>query len=961
MNNFRIPVSTYRLQFNHDFTFKQAVELVDYFNELGITDLYASPIMKAKAESNHGYDAIDPAKINPEIGSEEEFSRLSSLLKQKNMGFILDIVPNHMCISDSGNLWWLDLLENGPGSIFAPYFDIYWDHPNKELKNKVLLPILSLPIGKIIEQQNLKVFYANGSFSLDYAGRYLPLNPKSWPIILKPAIDFLLKKTDEENPDILELNSILAALDNLPELQEIDPIRSKQRHREKEVIKKRLSFFDKNPLFLESIQKSLNAVNGNPNDPRSFDLLEHLLKEQAYRLSYWRLTNDLINYRRFFEINDLACLHSEKLEVFEVIHSKVFEFVSKGWVTGLRIDHLDGLYDPKGYLERLQAKQPNQVNLYTIIEKILLGKERLNKDWPINGTTGYDFLNQVNGLFVQAEHRFLIQQFYDQFIGFHNDLEEVIYPCKKLILLFSMSSELNLLAQRLEVISQQHRSSYDLAFENLRWGLRELIACFPVYRTYIGPKDQQVSATDEKIINYAADRAKEMNPEGDSLVFEFIKTVLFLQHPPGLDEKQIEFRREFIQRFQQLTGPVMAKGFEDTALYRAYPLSSLNEVGMDAKNFGTKPEEFHQANCERAKNWPYTLLTTFTHDTKRSEDARARINVLSENPYRWKEAINQWRHLNKPKKLNLDSREVPDWNEEYLLYQTLVCSWPDDGRQEPMLYVDRIQKYMLKALKEAKVHTSWINPNENYEKAVSEFVAHILDRSRENPFLDEFEIFIQEIIKAGKLNSLSQLLLKISSPGIPDFYQGSEMWEWTLVDPDNRQPVDYENRKKALDYLKEMYGKDRSGLIKELWENDPMLKMYVTWIGLNFRKSNSDLFQLGEYIPINVEGGSKLNFVAFARKHAEKACIVVSGRFFTQITDLKNHWPPLEYTWEQAWIDIPADFYGTYRDVYGGLEIKLEDSVEISKLFYTFHLFYWKKSFNRHNVQYFFFSLKPII
>jgi (1->4)-alpha-D-glucan 1-alpha-D-glucosylmutase len=941
MNSTRLPLATYRLQFNRNFTFQHAIELIGYFDELGITDLYASPIMKARPESTHGYDSIDPAKIHLEIGSEEDFIQMASMLKQKGMGLILDIVPNHMCISNAGNHWWVDLLENGPSSLYAPYFDVYWDHPKKELKNKILLPILAHPLGKVIEDQELKIYYHDGSFSLDYKERDLPLNLKSWPAILNLAINYLNNQSlPPHSVDILELDSILDALDFLPEIQETDPHICKKRHQEKELIKKRLGQLTaNNPSILYAIKVSLAIINGNYQDPNSFDLLEQILKMQAYRLSYWRLTNDLINYRRFFEINDLACLHTERLDVFEAVHVKVFDFIAAGWVTGLRVDHIDGLYDPKAYLERLQLKQPLAFNIYTIVEKILVGREKLNTSWPIHGTTGYDYLNLINGLFIVQEHHYQLQQFYDNFIGFHNVLDLITYNCKKLILLFSMSSELYILAHRLEGISEQHRSSYDFSFENLRLGLRELIACFPVYRTYITNKLKQVTDVDYRVISDAITMAKQHNLEGDHLIFDFIQSVLLLQDPPGLTSEQIQTRKEFILRFQQLTGPVMAKGFEDTALYRAYPLISLNEVGMDAKSFGIQVHEFHEANQERLQNWPHTLLTTFTHDTKRSEDARARLNVLSEEPHKWKEAINRWRHINKSKKLELNHMEVPDWNEEYLLYQTLVSSWPIDYRKShDSIYLERIQKYMLKALKEAKIHTSWTLPNENYEAAISEYVSRILDCTNENQFLNEIEQYIEPIIKAGRLNSLSQLLLKMSSPGVPDFYQGSELWEMTLVDPDNRQPIDYEQRQNGLRYIKEAYEKDFKGLIKELWLNhdNGLLKLYLTWIGLNFRKRNPNLFQRGEYIPINISGEKSRHVIAFARRYEEKVCIIAAGRFFTLLADLKTHWPPVGNIWKEAKMDALPIFYGNYRDIISGLEIRIDQQIPLTELFVHF-------------------------
>lgn len=910
-----IPLATYRLQFNHEFTFKQAIDLVDYLYELGISDIYASPVMKARADSMHGYDAIDLAKINPEVGTEEELAHLATLLQEKGMGIILDIVPNHMCIADSGNRWWADLLENGSKSIYAGYFDIYWDHHLEELKGKVLLPILAQPLGKVLESLELKVFYKKGIFFLDYLGRSLPLSPKSWSLILE---EVLSERNMQEVAIKIELEEIIKKINTL------DLYDSNSRHKEKESIKRRMAHLDKHSFFQEAVATVLHFINSK----NGIDFLEKILKEQAYRLSYWRLTNNLINYRRFFEINDLACLHTECLKVFEAVHHAVFNYIAHGWIRGLRLDHVDGLYDPKQYLIRLQKKQPRADGIYTIVEKILVGPEKLPGDWPVQGTSGYDYLNLLNGLFVVPEHRYLFQQLYDQFIGFRNVLDEITYDCKKLILSFSMASELSLLTYRLERISEQHRTSYDFSHEHLHNGLREVIACFPVYRTYIGQNDRQVSKEDQNIILAAITKAKALNSQEDHLVFDFIESVLLLQYPHGLTSEQIQFRKEFVFRFQQLTGPVMAKGFEDTALYRAYPLASLNDVGMNAKSFGIQPGEFHSINHERQQKWPYTLLSTSTHDTKRSEDVRARINVLSENPHIWKEAVQSWRRLNKDKKLDLDYLEVPDWNIEYLLYQTLVGTWTSETQPD---YLDRIQKYMVKALKEAKIHSSWIQPHEEYENSLTEFIARILDRSAENPFLSELELFAKPLVKAGRLNSLSQVLLKIMSPGIPDFYQGSEFWQLTLVDPDNRQPVDYFRRKQALRTLKDSYTTNPLQCFKELWQEDEgSLKMLFTWIALNFRKAHPELFQLGEYLPIQ---SKSQNIVAFARKYQEQVCIIVVGRFFTRVTDLNIHWPPIDKVWKNEEFVFPPSMYGTYKDVLSGTLYTIDASIKISSLF----------------------------
>jgi len=932
----RIPTSTYRLQFNYLFTFKQAIKLVDYWHQLGISHIYASPITKARSKSLYGYDVVDHTRINPEIGTAEEFVEFSKRLKNKNISLILDIVPNHMCISDPGNLWWKDVLENGPGSIYAGYFDILWDPPKPELKNKIFLPILSQPLGKAIENQEIQILYREGTFYFECAGAHLPVNPNSWATILKFVDSDRLASLDDKDEDLLEFESIVTALDHLPLNSDRNSDKCKEHDREKEVIKKRLNLlFNKRKFFSDLIQSTLLKLNGEKEEPQSFNGLESILKEQSYRLSDWRLSNDLINYRRFFDINDLACLHVEKKEVFDAIHPLIFELLAEGSITGLRIDHIDGLYEPEEYLKHLQKEGPD---LYLIVEKILIGQEKLNVNWPVAGTSGYDYLNVLNGLFIDSESRSSLQQIYEGFIGFRNRLSEIVCECKKAILLGSMASELTITTRRLEIITEQHRWSYDFAYESLRAALRDVIASFSVYRTYIKIEDRQVNKNDQKIIFKAIKQAKKLNPASDHLVFDFIKSVLFLEDPPGLNEEQIKKRREFVLRFQQLTGPVMAKGFEDTALYRSYPLSSMNEVGMDPNKFGMNIEEFHLENQARLQDWPHSLLTTSTHDTKRSEDVRARINVLSEMAEEWKESLGHWQSLNKTKKVTLDSLLVPDANEEYLLYQTLIGSWPysftDD--QEKTLYVQRIQRYMQKALKEAKIHTSWINPNHEYEEAVDAFINRILDQQHENPFLTHFQKFVTLIQKAGIWNSLSQLLLKMTAPGIPDFYQGSELFEFTLVDPDNRQPVNFAIQQEKLRMIQENSKINLSLTQQKFVQNieEGSLKLFLIWRVLNFRKLQKILFEEGDYVPLNVEGEMAKHLVAFQRSYGKKQCIVIVARFFYLLLKKSPDLDPSRMG-ENTRVNLSFMLQGSWMDVISGRLFNFEgiQKLTISQVF----------------------------
>jgi (1->4)-alpha-D-glucan 1-alpha-D-glucosylmutase len=934
MPTLRIPSATYRLQFNHRFTFKEAYNVASYLRDLGISDLYASPIMKSAPGSLHGYDVLDACQLNPEIGSEEEFIQLIKSLQELGMGFLLDFVPNHMSIAGSGNKWWQDVLENGPSSLYANYFNIIWDPPKAELKNKVLLAVLDQQYGKVIENQELKLVYEAGAFFIKYKMQHFPVNPRTWPTILQPVVEQLLPRLGEEDPHLLELQSIITALEHLPVIAETDLEKRKERAREKEIIKKRLAVLvEESPLIAEAIQHSMASLNGQKGDPHSFDQLEALLKEQAYRLSFWRVTNDEINYRRFFDINSLVSMHVENEEVFEAMHTLIFKYIKQGWITGLRIDHVDGLFDPQQYFVRLQqacgalASQESHEQIgchfYVIVEKILVGNERLRAQWQVFGTTGYDYLNLLNGLFVMTENRAIIKQIYDHFIDYHSEMTQAMYICKKLILIVAMSSELHILARQLEKVCEQHRWSRDFTLETLRSALRDVIACFPVYRSYIRLEDMHVQAEDRKYIVKAIQHAKRLNPASDPSIFDFIESVLLLEDPPELTEEQLLTRRDFIMRFQQLTGPVTAKGVEDTAFYRYYPLTSLNEVGMDPLSFGTDVEIFHQKNQERLQTWPHTLLATSTHDTKRSEDVRARINVLSENPEEWKKALHQWSQLNRSRKILIDGgQEVPDYNEEFLLYQTLIGTWPlypMDANARAQ-YIDRIQKYMLKAIKEAKIHTSWINPNEEYEQGIQEFVRRILDLEPDNHFLKDFEKFIVSIIRAGMFNSLSQTLLKMTTPGIPDFYQGSELWEFNLVDPDNRRPVDYSNRQSLLAMLKQKAQEDRGSLVTHLMETpeDGRIKLYLIAQVLNFRLQHSALFKEGDYVPLEVKGEKSKNVVAFSRTKEKKQIIVVVGRFYTLLANSPSI-NPIGEVWKDTRLVFPAQIEGEFRDLLSGL------------------------------------------
>ena len=798
----RIPVSTYRLQFNHLFTFDDARSLVEYFRELGITDCYSSPVLKARRGSPHGYDIVDHSHVNPELGGETAFVEFARSLREREMGLLMDVVPNHMCIASAENAWWQDLLENGPGSPFARYFDVDWNPPNPTLKNRVLLPILGDQFGRVLENQELRVAYRDGAFHLNYWETQLPVASRTSTLVLRRALDAARTLLGESDANLFELESIITALSHLPPRTETDPARVRERRREKEVVRRRLSALVKQSNEVRAaVHEAISRLNGERGRPESFDGLEELLSEQAYRLSFWRVAADEINYRRFFDINELAAVRVEERAVFAAVHEVVSRLVRQGLVTGLRVDHVDGLLDPSKYLADLQreASPParparkktthasavetsgaetvarveaegvarveegsafehaavESLPFYVVVEKILGHDELLRRDWPVHGTTGYDFMNLLNGVFVETRNAQAFRELYTEFTNARVKFSGIVYESKRLILKAAMSSELHVLARRLARIAERHRYSRDFTLASLEHALTEVIACFPVYRSYIRRAQNSVSADDRLNINTAVSAAKRRNPAQDPSIFDFIGALLLLKDPKGTTANERAERRDFALRFQQLTSPVTAKGLEDTAFYRFHPLSSLNEVGGEPAIFGTPLERFHERNRDRQESWPHALTATSTHDTKRGEDTRARINTLSEIPEDWNRAIHRWREMNRSRKTTADGIRAPDANEEYLLYQTLVGAWPlapFDDADARALFTRRMQDYMNKSLKEAKVHTSWINPNDEYERAVADFVAAILDFSADNKFLADFTEFQRTTARAGMLN-----------------------------------------------------------------------------------------------------------------------------------------------------------------------------------------------------------------
>src|SRR5213083_1715417 len=886
----RIPSSTYRLQFNRWFTFAQAREIVPYLHALGVTDAYASPYFQAGAESVHGYDITDHNKLNAAIGSREEYDSWIAELHAHSMGQVLDFVPNHVGIAEPLNEWWMDVLENGPSSRYAPYFDIDWHPLKSDLRDKVLLPILSDQYGRVLERGELQVRFEEGAFYLAYQNQKLPLAPGTYRLILEMALENLAEYKDEEFYG--EFQSILTALEYLPRRTEIDPEKIAERAREKEIVKRRLERrCQEAPEVQRGIERALATINGKPGDPRSFDTLDELLNAQSYRLAFWRVAAEEINYRRFFDVNDLAAIRMELPEVFDAAHQLVVDLVRSGTVTGLRIDHPDGLYLPKEYLEALQKRCAKVLGIplpkddravYMIAEKILTGAEKLRSDWPLHGTTGYDFANQAAGVFVDTSAEADMTRTFHRFIGHTMHFGHLVYAKKRLVMRLALANEVEVLGNMLDRLSEKNRWYRDFTFEALARAVRETIACFPVYRTYLAP-GQPVSDEDRQVIERAIAAAKRRNPAIEESIFNFLRDILLFRFPENLDAQAREEHMQFVLRFQQFTGPIMAKGLEDTVFYIYNRLAALNEVGGEPQQFGLSIDEFHERNRDRLRNWPATLLATSTHDTKRSEDVRARMVAISEIPELWRRSLQRWRLANRRWKSTINDVEAPDGNEEYLLYQTLLGTWPIQPSGEPEgaatpEYIERIQAYMAKALREAKLNTSWIQPNEAWDTAMRDFIGKILDSSPRNKFLPAFLPVVQEIAWLGVINSLSQTLLKLTSPGVPDIYQGNEIWDYSLVDPDNRQPVDYRPRRAMLDALP-------ASTPDELMRNwpDGRIKMFLTQRLLQFRREHVGLFQRGGYLPLGASGTFAECCVSFARRLGDQWIVVIAPRLSSRI------------------------------------------------------------------------------
>ena len=973
----RVPVATYRAQMHRGFTFDQAGEIVPYLQRLGMGDLYASPIFEARPGSMHGYDVTRHDRLNLELGGMERFTPFAQTLREHNMGLLLDIVPNHMGIGRD-SVWWQDVLQNGHASRYANYFDIDWRPLKEEMRDKLLLPILGNQYGVELEAKHIQVALEDGRFYVKYYDDHrMPASPRSIPLIFFQRPIGTMPSDQETEGMPHDLVEALRELTQLPPHETTDPQLQADRRERLGTLMPRLRAILSTEEVRPVVERALRALNGVEGDPHSFDALHAFLGVQPYRLAYWRTSAEEINYRRFFDVNDLVGLRMETPEVFADTHCLIRELLAKGQVTGLRIDHCDGMFNPRQYLIRLQllylASQcagpkpetetaANGIEravldpvrgydwsashgpLYVVVEKILEPHEHMPREWPVHGTSGYDFVYFANNIFIQRESLKAFNTLYDRVLGHPTNPDEIIYRSKLQVMQSSLASEVHVLTNMLSKIAAADRHARDFTDNILESVIRETIACFPVYRTYTDERGMYPER-DIAFIHSAIRQAKRRNPDIDSSAFDFLSDMLLLRRRHETPSREIDPQQlRFALKFQQLTGPVMAKGVEDTTFYVYNRFVSSNEVGGDTRSFGIPLELWHASNQERLEVSPDSMLTTSTHDTKRSEDVRNRLNVLSEIPNAWAGTVRRWQRVNAKVKRTLgDGRVAPDANEEYLLYQTIAGVWPwrDDepGCRESVL--KRLQEYAAKALSEAKVNLSWINPDPEYVAAVQGFLADIImpdKRRRETPFMQTLRKLLPQIKFFGGVNSVAQLVLKATCPGVPDFYQGTELWDLSLVDPDNRRPVDYALRDRMLENLDALEAKHGPGAVAaEVTRDitDGAIKLWATSRVLRLRREEHALFRHGGYLPLYAAGPAEQYVIAHVRQYVDKAVLVAVPRFACSLMrgDLAL---PLGEAWKDWSLSLPSELHGWYRNIFTGEMVTTDGPLPLAEVFGSF-------------------------
>jgi (1->4)-alpha-D-glucan 1-alpha-D-glucosylmutase len=869
-----IPIATYRLQLTADFDFAAAARVVPYLKALGISHVYASPFMKARKGSTHGYDVVDHTRFNPELGGEDGFAQLSAALKQHDLGLILDFVPNHVGVHFADNPWWLDVLEWGPLSPHAVSFDIDWDLLPYRARGGVLLPILGSSYGHALESGEIELRYdaAEGSFSAWYFEHRLPIAPERYGDVLRTIVREAKADDSAAGRAMLALAARYRGLRH-PNLNEAPALKAELRAVDGGT---------------DIIARGLTAYRAGEGPTQTL-ALHRLLERQHYKLGHWRLASSDINYRRFFDVNTLAGLRVEDAGTFEASHSLVRRLIAEDRLQGLRLDHIDGLRDPAQYFQRLRrlirsAQGAKARPFYMVVEKILGEDEKLPKLAGVHGTTGYEWMNTISQVLVDGGGLDPLSEIWRQISNQSPDLTPVLRAAKRRVLETLLTSEFTVLARLLARIASGHYSTRDFSADSLRQALELYVLHFPVYRTYL--TFSSPTAHDRALINATIERARADWYAADEGIFDFLRDALTMDLlKPGRPPHGAPRVRRFALKVQQFTGPMMAKSLEDTTFYRYHRLLALNEVGGDPAAAALDTERFHALMKTRARELPHGMTATATHDTKRGEDARARILALAEIPGEWTSAVARWKVLNAPHLVLDGEMRAPSATFEYMLYQALLGAWdPDDAS-----FVARIQAYALKAAREGKQETSWLNPHEPYEAGVKTFIDRILDRKASPEFLDALDRLAQRTALIGALNSLSQVTLKATMPGVPDFYQGTETWDLSLVDPDNRRPVDFDVRAELLTAL-EM---PDWGALAQSWR-DGRLKLAWTRRLLRLRNEMPDVFDNGDYEPLAVSGQHRDHVIAFARRHGRDAVVVAVARRFAPLTQGGRSWPSPE-------------------------------------------------------------------
>jgi (1->4)-alpha-D-glucan 1-alpha-D-glucosylmutase len=938
-------LATYRLQMHREFALRDARSLVPYLAQLGITHIHSSPLLRAREGSQHGYDVVDPSVLAPALGDEHELERLVADLHAHSMGLVLDIVPNHMAASRE-NWRWEDVLAHGPASPYARWFDIEWRVGERGLHRRVLLPVLGDLLQRVLRRGELTVALEQGALRLRYWERSFPLDPASYPLLLAPALESCRSELGPGHPGTQELAAIVAIFERTPRRSARAPRGLARRRRlAGEALRRLRKLSALIPEARRRIERAAATWSEGDGGPERMELL---LEAQAYRLVYWRRAAREINYRRFFDVNDLVSLHMEDPEVFTSSHALALDWVRSGWVQGFRVDHPDGLLDPLGYAERLAreafgeraGKRPP-----VFMEKILSPGERLRDEWPVAGTTGYDFLNQAEALFLSPTGAEQMEQDYRRVTRQPLPFSAVAQAGKRRVLNAGLSAGVRRLAHRLLRLSARGVGP-PLVPHELAVAIVETIVHLPVYRTYVDDRHPEPGAEDRALLEGALSAARA-GGRATPRALDLLAGALLGTEPAMRTAEHEGLRRRFVHRFQQVSGPATAKGVEDTAFYAYVPLLSRNEVGGDPEApLADVPRALHRANAHRAACWPAAMLAVTTHDTKRSADVRARLDVLTELSDEWEASVYRWRRWNREHRAAIRGRRLPDANTEYLLYQTLIGAWPlelmapgrrpvrgpaDDERACLGEFRERVVAYMLKAAREAKEQTTWVDPDADFERALEEFTRAILSFEVAPEFVDDAAAFASRVSRPGMWNSLARTVLQLASPGTPDIYQGDELWNFLLVDPDNRRPVDYERRRALLTDVASGFAEPagRARFLSELLRTpeDGRIKLHVLHRLLRARLAHPELLAGGGYEALAVSGPAAAHVFVFIRTTGGEAAVAAVPRLLTRELRPADALPPAKEFWDGTRIHLPAGLAAAeFEHALSGAAIRADEA-----------------------------------